>query len=201
MAQELVFSRNEAAMPWLPDGFSDYEDWSKGKGEHGTFVATGERYAFLQIDLRDNYSQYLIGAFSKDDEPENLKPAPDVQKRLRTYLSTRNRYQVLVYENALQATFIYGTRYCKPCIVCSKHLETVDTTSDHIIDQPSGGTNFTASGHYGSGAFDPMSREHLSINICDECLVAKGIGGFVTHVKERQRVVDESVRTVWSGTH
>ena len=37
-------------------------------------------------------------------------------------------------------------------------------------NQPDGGTEFVTSGHYGSGAFDPMDGSALAINICDNCL-------------------------------
>lgn len=64
------------------------------------------------------------------------------------------------------------------CIVCKKPL--VNTGPSPCEDnQPSGGTAFHSSGHYGSTAFDPMDGTYLEINICDPCLIQAGSEGSV----------------------
>lgn len=55
------------------------------------------------------------------------------------------------------------------CIVCDTPL--ADVGGD-AVNQPIGGTEFTAVGHYGSGVFDPGDGSMLVINVCDECLKA-----------------------------
>lgn len=58
-----------------------------------------------------------------------------------------------------------------PCIVCSVQLEPIGNVAVH---QPNDATIFRASGNYGSGVWDPMSGGVcLTINVCDECLVAR----------------------------
>jgi hypothetical protein len=198
--KELKFGRTVPGLPWLPDNASLYSAVLSEQPEHGYFTVNDDRFVFLLIENRGNYQQYLIGAAPEGDEVEALlDSSPDAIDEVKAHLFSIDRQQVFIHDTSVTSTFVHGTRYCKPCIICSKQLETVDHTSDFIVEQPNGGTNFTASGHYGSTAFDPMSREHLSINICDECLTSKGGEGFVTHVKERQRVIDESVRTDWNS--
>jgi hypothetical protein len=53
-----------------------------------------------------------------------------------------------------------------PCLACGMDLLGHDSRSNH----PSGGTEFVARGHYGSGVHDPMDGSMLAINICDGCL-------------------------------
>jgi hypothetical protein len=202
--QELVFDTATSAMPWVPENATGYDDWSLGENEFGTFIHEGERFGFVRIAARDEYSHYLVGVFPEGDELEALKGSAEVSSLFNKYLSESDRQAVHIFKDAasdqpadVNAYFSYGPRYCKPCIICSKQLETVDATSDHVVDQPHGGTNFSTKGHYGSTVFDPNGSEHLSINICDECLKLKAAQGVITHVKERQRVVDESVRTDW----
>lgn len=58
-----------------------------------------------------------------------------------------------------------------PCIKCGKPLKNVDEGSDN---QPWGGTEFVAYGHYGSTIHDPIGEEHhlvLVANICDTCIL------------------------------
>lgn len=58
-----------------------------------------------------------------------------------------------------------------PCIVCGTQLEPIGNVAVH---QPNDATIFKASGNYGSGVWDPMSGGvYLTINVCDECLVAR----------------------------
>jgi hypothetical protein len=202
--QELVFDTATSVMPWVPKDSTDYEDWSLGENEFGTFIHEGERFGFVRIAAREEYSHYLVGVFPEGDELESSKGSVGANELFRAYLSESDRQAVHIFKDPagdrsvdVNAYFSHGTRYCKPCIICSKQLETVDNTSDHVVDQPHGGTNFSTKGHYGSTVFDPSGGEHLSINICDECLKLKAAQGVITHVKERQRVVDESVRTDW----
>lgn len=54
-----------------------------------------------------------------------------------------------------------------PCIICDKPLRNIATNGEN---QPSGGTEFTTHGHYGSTVFDPMDGSILVLNICDDCL-------------------------------
>lgn len=202
--QEFVFGTATSALPWVPQTATDYEDWSLGDNEFGTFIHEGERFGFVRIASREEYSHYLVGLFPERDELESLKGSAEASELFNKHLSKSDRQAVHIFKDPhgeqpvnVNAYFSYGTRYCKPCIICSKQLETVDASSDHVADQPQGGTNFTARGNYGSTVFDPNGREHLSINICDECLKLKAEQGVITHVKERQRVVDESVRADW----
>jgi hypothetical protein len=54
-----------------------------------------------------------------------------------------------------------------PCIVCGKHLATIDLPN-HADDA----NEFCTHGQYGSTVFDPVNGDHLAINVCDECIVA-----------------------------
>ena len=56
-----------------------------------------------------------------------------------------------------------------PCIVCEKPLQNVDADTDN---QPYGGTEFQARGHYGSTIHDPCGEADpifLVVNICATC--------------------------------
>ena len=55
-----------------------------------------------------------------------------------------------------------------PCIVCGAHLKNAFPSSDN---QPSEGTAFRTSGHYGSTFFDSFDGQQIEINVCDPCLV------------------------------
>lgn len=52
-----------------------------------------------------------------------------------------------------------------PCFKCGKVLENV---FDDAENQPSGGTEFSTHGHYGSTFWD--CGDELLLNICDPCL-------------------------------
>ena len=54
-----------------------------------------------------------------------------------------------------------------PCIGCGKVLA---NAMDEQVNQPSGGTEFTSYGHYGSTFWDAFNGEQIVINVCDECL-------------------------------
>lgn len=59
-----------------------------------------------------------------------------------------------------------------PCIVCSKPLTNTDPETS--INQPSGGTEFTSRGHYGSTILDTMcdpDQIEFAVNICDTCIL------------------------------
>lgn len=54
------------------------------------------------------------------------------------------------------------------CIVCRKHLPDVfDADGDN---QPQGGTEFHAYGHYGSTVTGLMDGTAHCVNVCDACL-------------------------------
>lgn len=55
------------------------------------------------------------------------------------------------------------------CIGCGRELDPTGPAGE--LHQPSGGTQFTSYGHYGSTAFDPMDGQQLSVIVCDPCLV------------------------------
>ena len=195
-AQDLVFE-SSASMPWIPVNVSGYQDWSGGNQEYGSFVFEGEKFGFVRVTSSKDYSHFLVGLLPEGNELEAFRSSEDAKRDVKDYISVRDRRAVHILKNSMEATFLYGTRYCKPCIVCSKELETVDFFNDTVMNQPHGGTNFKTYGHYGSTVFDPDGRESLSINVCDECLVLKAKEGVVVHTKESSRVVDESVRTDW----
>ena len=66
-----------------------------------------------------------------------------------------------------------------PCIVCGKKLEPVVKGDEHENNQPLHGLCFIGQGAYGSD-FDPMDANlSLLVNVCDECLAAKGNAGAV----------------------
>jgi len=73
----------------------------------------------------------------------------------------------------------------KPCIVCDKHLENVDSDADN---QPYKGTYFRSHGAYGSTAFDPMDGSFIEINVCDECLLKARDKGEVMYGREAKPV-------------
>jgi hypothetical protein len=72
-----------------------------------------------------------------------------------------------------------------PCFQCGKELEGLSLDCNH----PSHGTEFVASGHYGSGVHDPMDGTKLAISICDPCLVlgiaAKRVGKYGAAPREK----------------
>jgi hypothetical protein len=77
-----------------------------------------------------------------------------------------------------------------PCLVCGMQPNAV---GGHGM-QPYDALMFDAgSGHYGSGVWDTMSgARSLSINVCDDCLVAhKDRVAVVTKVEPVARVVFE----------
>ena len=57
----------------------------------------------------------------------------------------------------------------RTCLVCGKRLPHVAWEAA----QPVNGTVFTTEGHYGSGVFDPMNGDQLSVAVCDGCLVER----------------------------
>lgn len=194
--RELVFPETAALGSWLPKTATQYQEWDEN-GQSGCFTDKGERYVFFLLNSTESYRYYVVGALPDEHVPVDV-PSKDVAKSIKDIVTGSDRRNVHINEDAITTGFFYGVRYCKPCIVCGKELATVNNTDDYIANQPSGGTNFSSSGHYGSGVFDPMSREKLSINICDECLTTKAKAGAVTHITERKRIVDESIRVDWS---
>ena len=56
------------------------------------------------------------------------------------------------------------------CIVCRKHLPDVDTGLVPKDNHPSGGSEFSTWGHYGSAVTDNMAGVAHCVNVCDECL-------------------------------
>lgn len=194
--RELVFPETAALGSWLPKTATEYQEWEEG-GQSGSFTDRGESYVFFLLNSIESYRHYVVGTLP-EEHFSVVAPSKEVAKSIKDIVTGRDRRDVHINEDNVTTGFFYGVRFCKPCIVCGKELATVNNTDDHIADQPSGGTNFSSSGHYGSGVFDPMSRETLSINICDECLTSKGRAGAVTHIAERKRIVDESIRVDWS---
>lgn len=72
-----------------------------------------------------------------------------------------------------------------PCIKCGKPLENVHEGSDN---QPAGGTEFVAHGHYGSTIHDPLGEDHplvLVVNICDTCILRAIDTGIIQSRSER----------------
>jgi len=58
-----------------------------------------------------------------------------------------------------------------PCLICGRSLDSVGPTAGLPRNQPSGGTAFSTSGHYGSTFFDSIDgMERLEIAICDDCM-------------------------------
>lgn len=57
-----------------------------------------------------------------------------------------------------------------PCICCGKALTNLDPSGN----QPTGGTEFTTVGHYGSAVSDFMDGTGLAVNVCDTCLQDAG---------------------------
>lgn len=88
-----------------------------------------------------------------------------------------------------------------PCIVCGVHPDQAfhdGTLPDDTSWVPYAATMFSAgSGHYGSTVWDEMSNyRSLSINVCDECLVARK--GRVA-VVERHPKPDKVEFVTWEG--
>lgn len=64
--------------------------------------------------------------------------------------------------------------FALPCVVCGKPLKNIDDDGDD--NQPGGGTEFVAAGHYGSTIHDfdfenPDDPMHLVVNLCDTCIL------------------------------
>lgn len=89
-----------------------------------------------------------------------------------------------------------------PCLRCGKELKSVipgvvreDMPSWQPENQPSAGTTFKSSGHYGSTVWDPqgvLPHEFLEINICDECMVAAVGEGRILHGRKPVRVAPKT---------
>lgn len=77
-----------------------------------------------------------------------------------------------------------------PCFCCGKPLGSVFPPGHGDGNQPNEATAFQTSGHYGSGAFDPMDGTMLELNVCDECLT--GRAGRVLHLRTVQTVETSS---------
>lgn len=64
------------------------------------------------------------------------------------------------------------SQHALPCLKCGKPLVNVFEDSEN---QPYGGTEFVAYGHYGSTIHDPVGRDPdrlvLVVNICDTCIM------------------------------
>jgi hypothetical protein len=81
-----------------------------------------------------------------------------------------------------------------PCLVCGKQLKNLTSSID--ANQPTEGTAFATSGHYGS-IYDPMEGSRkIEINICNPCLKT---------AQQQQRVLEFEVKrtvtataTIWS---
>lgn len=56
-----------------------------------------------------------------------------------------------------------------PCFKCGV---TLMNAVPNALNQPSGGTEFSTEGHYGSTFWDSFNGEYLVLNICDDCLSA-----------------------------
>lgn len=81
------------------------------------------------------------------------------------------------------------SRLSLPCAKCGKPLINVDEGSDN---QPCGGTEFVAVGHYGStihdeGGEDP--RMELVVNICDTCILRAVDAGVIQSRSEDGDIV------------
>lgn len=80
---------------------------------------------------------------------------------------------------------------CK-CIVCKTELDNLDDNGN----QPSGGTEFTTHGHYGSSVTDFMDGTMLALNICDPCVVKARQEGIMLIVDPRKPAPKPDYR-VW----
>ena len=56
-----------------------------------------------------------------------------------------------------------------PCLKCGEKLNNIFADAD-TGNQPRGGLEFVAYGHYGSASFDPMDGSKLILNLCDKCV-------------------------------
>jgi len=64
------------------------------------------------------------------------------------------------------------SEFALPCMKCGKPLKNIDKDGDD--NQPAGGTEFVAYGHYGSTIHDPMDEDDplvLVASICDTCIL------------------------------
>lgn len=82
------------------------------------------------------------------------------------------------------------SRLALPCIKCGKPLENVSADEDE--NQPSGGTEFTSYGHYGSTIHDELFEEvrmQLVVNVCDTCILRALDAGVI-----QSRAEDNSIK-------
>lgn len=86
-------------------------------------------------------------------------------------------------------------REALPCIACGNEL---NNAFHDMTNQPSDGTAFESSGHYGSTAFDPMDGSYIEINVCDRCLVAAREKGRVLRGMHRKMVLCEGTIVGWA---
>lgn len=66
-----------------------------------------------------------------------------------------------------------------PCIRCGKRLKNIYPSGN----QPSGGTEFTTTGHYGSAVSDFMDGTGIALNVCDPCLQEAMAAGWVLKIE------------------
>lgn len=201
---KIEFDSADDARGMRPKGFSDKVMWEPREGEEtsydGTLLVDGVRYIFT-------YRQNFL-AERNDFMSFHVAVAPDGfglgTTKARANWIEKNRYEhdeVFMYAGRedFSADVRVGHRYCKPCIACGAKLQTENADWNHTYQQPSGGTNFTSGGHYGSTVFDPMGGgETLSINVCDDCMKAAGQKGWVEHQQSvRVPREDNTIYTDW----
>ncbi len=85
------------------------------------------------------------------------------------------------------------SRLSLPCLKCGKPLLNVNETADN---QPVAGTEFTATGHYGSTIHDEAVREDLGkppmllvVNVCDTCILRAVEAGVIQSRAEDNSIV------------
>lgn len=83
-----------------------------------------------------------------------------------------------------------------PCIICKKELQNIFDGTNYVEHQPDDALTFTADGHYGTTAFDPMDGTYLLINICDSCIISASKEDLVCHVTP-MAVRRTNITTIW----
>jgi hypothetical protein len=82
--------------------------------------------------------------------------------------------------------------YCY-CLMCANAMANIVPSGN----QPSGGTEFTTRGHYGSNVSDFMDGTMLAINICDACLIKAKDAGLVLRCAPIEIPVPELEYKIW----
>lgn len=144
------------------------------------------RLSYLQQYIKSRRKWKALTALSRKMkiDPRRARVALRTLRQIIFHRMPRNKKRKMANSNST------------PCIVCKKELKNVFNGTDYSEHQTDDALMFTADGHYGTTAFDPMDNTYLQVNICDSCIVSAAKEGLVLHV-EPMASRSANIYTVW----